>query len=87
MPVDVKISFKDGTSEWHYVPMSLMFGAKPAEEGQAGRKIYEEWPWTNPVYEINTKRKLTDIISVEIDPSMRMADLERKNNKLELKWP
>ncbi|HEU4469869.1 MAG TPA: M1 family metallopeptidase, partial [Flavisolibacter sp.] len=24
MPVDVKITFKDGTSEWHYVPMSLM---------------------------------------------------------------
>jgi hypothetical protein len=87
MPVDVKISFKDGTSEWHYVPMSLMFGSKPAEEGQANRKVYEEWPWTNPLYEISTKRKLTDIISVEIDPSLRMADLERKNNKLELKWP
>ncbi|MES2882291.1 MAG: M1 family metallopeptidase, partial [Bacteroidota bacterium] len=27
MPIDVKITFKDGSSEWHYVPQYLMFGA------------------------------------------------------------
>jgi aminopeptidase N len=86
MPIDVKVTFKDGTSEWHYIPMSLMFGEKPAEEGQEGRKVYEEWRWTHPTYEISTSRKLTDITSVEIDPSYRMADVERKNNRLELKW-
>jgi hypothetical protein len=86
MPVDVKITFKDGSSEWHYVPMYLMFGEKPAEEGQSPRKVYESWKWTHPTYEIATNRKLTDIVSVEIDPSLRMADIDRKNNKLELKW-
>lgn len=86
MPIDVKISYKDGSSEWHYIPMYLMFGVKPAEEGQMNRKVYESWKWTHPVYEIETSKKLTDIVSVEIDPSHRMADLERKNNKLELKW-
>lgn len=86
MPIDVKISFKDGTSEWHYIPMSLMFGEKPAEEGQTPRKVYEEWKWTHPTYEISTTRKLTDIVTVEIDPSYRMADVNRKNNKIELKW-
>jgi hypothetical protein len=86
MPVDVKVTFRDGSSEWHYVPMYLMFGAKPPEKGQEGRVVYESWKWTHPTYEIQTKRKLTDIVSVEIDPSYRMADLERKNNRLELKW-
>ena len=86
MPVDVKLTFKDGSSEWHYVPMYLMFGEKPAEEGQAPRKVYEAWKWTHPTYEIKTDRKLTDITSVEIDPSYRMADIDRKNNRLELKW-
>lgn len=86
MPVDVKVTFKDGSSEWHYVPMYLMFGEKPAEEGQAGRKVYDAWKWTHPTYEIKTDRKLTDIVSVEIDPSYRMADIDRKNNRLELKW-
>ena len=86
MPVDVKITFKDGTSEWHYVPLNLMYGEKRAEEGQQPRKVYEEWRWTHPTYEIESKRRLTDMVSVEIDPSGRMADLERKNNKLQLKW-
>jgi hypothetical protein len=86
MPLDVKLTFKDGTSEWHYIPMYLMFGAKPAEAGQELRTVYEAWKWTHPTYEIQTKRRLTDITAVEIDPSHRMADIERKNNKLELKW-
>jgi len=86
MPVDVKVTFKDGSSEWHYVPLSLMFGAKPAEEGQTPRTVYDAWKWTHPTYEINTKKALTDVISVEIDPSYRMADIERRNNKLDLKW-
>jgi len=86
MPVDVKITFKDGTSEWHYVPLNLMFGSKAAEAGQSPRKEYPEWKWTHPTYEIQTAKRLTDIVTVEIDPSQRMADTERKNNKLELKW-
>jgi hypothetical protein len=86
MPIDVKVTFKDGSSEWHYVPMSLMYGAKPAEEGHTPRTVYEAWRWTHPTYEIETKKSLTEIVKVEIDPSYRMADLERRNNKIELKW-
>jgi hypothetical protein len=86
MPIDVKVTFKDGSSEWHYIPLNLMYGSKPTEEGQTPRTVYEPWRWTHPRYEIATKKRLTDIITVEIDPSQRMADLERKNNKLELKW-
>lgn len=86
MPIDVKITFKDGTSEWHYIPMSLMYGEKPAEAGQSPRKVYEEWRWTHPTYEISTTKQLTDIKVVEIDPSYRMADMDRRNNRLELNW-
>jgi hypothetical protein len=86
MPIDVKLTFKDGSTEWHYVPLNLMFGEKPAEEGQAPRKVYPAWRWTHPNYEILTGKRLTEIIRVEIDPSQRMADTERKNNKLDLKW-
>jgi len=86
MPLDVKITFRDGSSEWHYIPMSLMFGEKAPEEGQSERKVYEPWKWTHPTYAITSSRKLTDIVSVEIDPSFRMADINRKDNRLELKW-
>jgi hypothetical protein len=87
MPVDCLLTFKDGTKEMHYVPMYLQFGAKQNEWGDAVRfKIYDAWKWTHETYVIETKRKLTDITIAEIDPSQRMADVERKNNKLELKW-
>ena len=86
MPLDVKVTFRDGSSEWHYIPLNLMFGTKPAEEGQTTRVVYDAWKWTHPTYEIETRKRLTDIISVEIDPSHRMADLERRNNRLDLKW-
>lgn len=86
MPVDLQLTFKDGTRELHYVPMNLMYGIKPAEDSMLNRKVYPSWKWTHPTYTVSTTRKLTDITFVEIDPSQRMADLERKNNKLELKW-
>lgn len=86
MPMDVKITFKDDSSEWHYAPAYQMFGNKPAEAGQTNRKVYEAWPWTQATYNISTSRKLTDITTVEIDPSYRLADVNWKNNRIELKW-
>jgi len=85
MPIDLELTFKDGSKEMHYVPMNLMFGSK-APEGAQQRKVYNEWNWTNPSYVIETSRKLTDITMAEIDPSHRMADINRKDNRLELKW-
>lgn len=85
MPIDLQLTFKDGTKEIHYIPMNLMYGEKPAENGDS-RKVYAPWPWTRQVYVIETNKKLFDIVTAEIDPSLRMADVERKNNKLELKW-
>ena len=86
MPVDVRITFKDGSSEWHYVPAYQMFGEKPAEPGQQSRKVYPSWRWTSPTYNISTNKRLTDITAVEIDPTQRIADVNMKNNKVELKW-
>lgn len=86
MPIDIQLTFKDGTRELHYIPMNLMYGAKPAEDSTISRKAYEPWKWTHSIYIIETNRKLADFSIAEIDPSQRMADIERKNNKLELKW-
>jgi hypothetical protein len=86
MPVDLQLSFKDGTKELHYIPFDLMYGAKPNENDSIPRKLYDPWHWTNATYTIETNRKLTDITIAEIDPSQRMADIERRNNRLELKW-
>jgi hypothetical protein len=86
MPIDLQLTFKDGSKELHYIPMNLMYGEKPVEDSAVTRKVYEPWKWTHATYTIETSRKLSDFTQVEIDPSQRMADVDRKNNKLELKW-
>ena len=84
MPIDFQLTFKDGTKELHYIPMYLMFGLKPAEDASITRKVYEPWKWTHPTYVIESSRKLTDIAIGEIDPSQRLADFDKKNNKIDL---
>jgi hypothetical protein len=86
MPIDLVLTFKDGTKELHYIPLDLMYGEKPAEDPGMPRKVYEPWRWTSQVYTVETNRALLDMVSAEIDPTQRLADLEKKNNRLELKW-
>ena len=86
MPIDLQLTFKDGSKELHYVPLNLMYGEKPVEDPNIPRTVYDAWNWTSGTYIVETKRKLTDLTIAEIDPSQRMADVERKNNRLELKW-
>ncbi|MEO6328811.1 MAG: M1 family aminopeptidase, partial [Ginsengibacter sp.] len=85
MPIDLVLHFKDSTKEQHYIPLNLMFGEKPVENN-IPRTVHAEWPWTHPTYIVEFRRKLTDLTEVEIDPSGRMADIERKNNLLKLNW-
>ena len=86
MPVDLQLTFKDGTSEMHYVPLNLMFGEKPAENNSVPRIVHEEWRWTHPTYIVEIKHRLMDLKKVEIDPTKRMADVDQRNNMLELHW-
>ncbi|WP_298412322.1 M1 family metallopeptidase [Hydrotalea sp.] len=81
MPIDVLVTYKDGTTEMHYIPMNLMYGIKPAEDATP-RIIHAEWKWTDPEYNFSISKSIRDIKSVEIDPSQRMADVNRSNNKL-----
>lgn len=85
MPIDLQLTFKDGTTLTHYVPMYLMFGEKPAED-TIKRVVHPSWKWTHPTYILTVNRRLTDLVIAEIDPTYRMADTDRKNNRLELKW-
>jgi hypothetical protein len=86
MPIDLLLTTKDGKKELHYIPMNLMYHAKPNEYTGVPMKKYPYWKWTSTTYTIETNLPLNTITGVEIDPSLRMADVERKNNKLELKW-
>ncbi len=86
MPIDVHLTFKDGSKELHYIPLSLMFGEKPVEDASIPRTVHEEWRWTHPTYIFETTRKILDLTQVEIDPSERLADIDKRNNILKITW-
>lgn len=84
MPIDLMITYTDGSKEVYYIPLNEMLGNKPVEDKNMKRNDLEAWPWVNPTYTLLVKRKTSEIESVEIDPSLRMADINRKNNRLVL---
>ena len=83
MPIEVLITYKDGTTELHYMPLDLMLGAKGAESS-VNRIVHKDWQWVAPTYTFETSKPLSALKSIEIDPSFRMPDLNRSNNKLEI---
>ena len=86
MPIDLQLTFKDGSTQMHYIPLNLMYAEKLSENTSEKRIVYEHWRWTHPVYIIEFKSRLTDLKKAEIDPGKRMADVQRKNNVLEINW-
>ena len=85
MPVDLELTFKDGSKELHYIPLNLTFGEKPTEN-KTPRIVHEEWRWTHTTYIVEFKRRLTDLKEAQIDPTLRLADIEPRNNILRLNW-
>jgi hypothetical protein len=63
-----------------------MFGEKRSEDDLTPRKVYPSWKWTHPEYVFTIDRRIRDMKSIEIDPSQRMADVERGNNRLDIPW-
>lgn len=76
MPMDVEVTYADGTKEMFNIPLRMMRGNKPTKG-----KILEDWTWAHPTYTFKTPKAIR---SVEIDPSKLMADVNQENNKKEI---
>ena len=72
MPIDVLVTYTDGTKELFNIPLQMMRGKKPTSA-----TILKDWTWAHPTYKFSVTKKIQ---SVEIDPSKLMADVNRKNN-------
>ena len=79
MPLDVEVEYTDGNKELFYIPLRIMRGEKPAENDMK-RTILEDWQWVFPTYTMEIPAAVSSIKSIIIDPSERMADIERSNN-------
>lgn len=79
MPLDVVVSYKDGTQENFYIPLEIMRGEK-VENLYKKKTLLVDWGWTYPEYSFTISRPVTDIERIVIDPSQRMADMDLDNN-------
>ena len=95
MPVDVVITFEDGSSEMYYIPNDLLYlddsssetiiaqkHAHPVYKNSLSKiKALESWNWVAPEYSfmVDGTKKITKI---EIDPSKRLADVNGADNSI-----
>ena len=80
MPLDVRVTYQDGRQELFYVPLRMMRGEKK-NETDVTRTVLDDWPWTYPTYRMTVPHPAGDIKSMVIDPSQRLADVDRSNNR------
>jgi len=80
MPIDLEVELNDGSIVHYYIPMRIMWGQKENENPGIERHVAEDWPWVFPEYELNLDIPKADIARIEIDPTRRMADVDRENN-------
>lgn len=83
MPIDLVITYKDGSQESIYLPLVIMRGEKAQESFTPKRIHTETWPWTNLTKSLIISKPFGTIKSVEIDPTKRLADVQQENNKVE----
>lgn len=84
MPLDIMITYKDGSKELIYIPLRIMRGEKENQLPDIKRTVLNDWPWAYPVYEFSVNKAKSEIDTIEIDPSNLMADIKRENNKFKM---
>ena len=95
MPLDIVVSFEDGSSEMYYIPNDLLYLdnsssntitaqklENPVYKGSLSKiKALESWNWVTPEYSfvVDGTKK---IMKIEIDPSKRLADVNSADNSI-----
>jgi hypothetical protein len=79
MPLDVVITKTDGSKEYHNIPLQIMRGEK-TQDYFGALNVLPDWPWVYPQYSFSLPYAMSEIESIEIDPTGRLADIEPSNN-------
>jgi hypothetical protein len=80
MPLDIVVTDNDGKEYRYNVPLDLMRGAKKGDRFFNNFSVREPWPWTHPEYRLEVDIDARNIKLVKIDPSQRLADVNRADN-------
>jgi hypothetical protein len=83
MPIDLQVTYTDGSKENFYIPLRLMNYEKPNPDPELSRVVLPDWAWGNPNYQFRIEKPLNTIKTIVIDPAGLMADVKGNNNKYE----
>lgn len=83
MPLDIHITYTDGKTDIHYIPLDIMRGSKTEKLFNNPLITYPAWPWVYTEYEIKIAKPINQITMIKIDPTERLADANKQNNQ----WP
>ena len=79
MPIDLYVTYEDGSQESFYIPLQMMRGEKQNPYPALKRTVLPDWTWANPVYTL-TLPKGKKVENMMIDASQLMADIHMENN-------
>ncbi len=80
MPVDVRITLKNGSIINYTIPLVSMYGSKK----ENGLIVEKPWSWTNPEYKLTVPYPSENIRRIEIDPGKYLFDIRQENNRRQL---
>ena len=75
MPIELEVLYDDLSFENYYIPLSIMRGEKDNKFIQL-----DDWEWVNKNYQIDLNTSEKKIKKIEINPSGKMADIDKSNN-------
>ena len=77
MPIEIEIQYDDFSTTNYYIPLSIMRGEKNLGDNVV---LLKDWEWVNEHYELDIDQSEKKITKIEINPSGKMADVDKKNN-------
>ncbi len=79
MPLDINVTYEDGSVGTYYIPLQMMRKHKPNPNKNQEWTALPGWAWANPSYsfEVSNGKKVK---SITIDVSQLMADINLENN-------
>ena len=79
MPLEILVVLKNGETELHYIPISLMRGEKQ-NNYQMSWVVHPDWSWSHLNYSLEIEYPKEEIEAIIIDPSNLMADIDKSDN-------
>ncbi len=72
MPLEVQVTYDDGSLESFYIPLDVMRGEK-----KTTTTLLRDWEWAKPTYSFNVVKPIR---KVTIDSKQNMCDVDESNN-------